>query len=94
MSRSRAITGALTMLTESRIGASRPVSAAWVSGRQLSVGDLALVLDGDALEAGAGQLPGEGAELLGQRHVGLQGAASSAVSDGMLSALVTAPVSR
>ncbi len=33
MSRSRAMTGALTMLTASSIGRSRAASAAWVSGR-------------------------------------------------------------
>ena len=36
MSRSRAMIGALTMLTDSRIGASRPFSTQAVSGRVFS----------------------------------------------------------
>jgi len=55
MSRSLATSGALTMLTESSCGFSRPCSRIAVSGRVFS-----------------GGLAGEGAELLGELHIGLE----------------------
>ena len=65
MPRSRASTGALTMLAPTIIGPSSPASAAAVSGRWFRCGGLALIFDNHAADHAfprQSQLAGEGAE--------------------------------
>ena len=66
MPRSLAMLGAETMLTSASMRPQQPASAAAVSGLRVQLGDVALVLDLDALDRGLGELAGEGAELLGE----------------------------
>jgi len=63
MPRSRAITGAFTMLTEVSCGRSTPISATCDSGLTLSCANVALVLDRHRLDVGVGELAGERAQL-------------------------------
>ena len=94
MPRSLAMIGAETMFTSCSIGRSRPAIAAEVSALVFISRDRALIVDLHRLDAALGQLPGERAELFGKRTNGFSRGASSAVIEGMLSALETAPRSR
>jgi hypothetical protein len=94
MPRSRAITGALTRFTSGFARRRIPAITAQFKRGKVHPRRDPVVKHVDGRDGLVRHLPDEVAQMPGKRIHGPITRASSAVTDGMLSALVTAPVSR